>query len=95
MHGFTVDRFKGNKKDNFLEVSESMKNKLKLAGIIVFVIGFAIVTYLVVNAYTTPNYNLASTPKPPYWVNIVALLIITAGLLLFNLGGRQSRKNPS
>jgi hypothetical protein len=72
-----------------------MKNKLKLAGIIVFVIGFAMATYLVVNAYTTPNYNLASTPKPPYWVNPTVLLIGFTGILLISLGRWRSRKNPS
>ena len=66
-----------------------------MAGAIIVAIGFAIISYLVVMAYTTPNYNLASTPKPPYWVNIIPLLIVTAGLLLFNLGRRQNRKNPS
>jgi hypothetical protein len=72
-----------------------MKNKLKLAGIIVFAIGLAIATYLVVNAYTTPNYNLASTPKPPYWINLAVLLIGFTGILLISLGRWQSRKNPS
>jgi hypothetical protein len=72
-----------------------MKNKLKLAGIIVFAIGFGISTYLLVNVFTTPNYNLDSTPKPPYWVNPLALFIVFAGILLFNFGRRQNRKNRS
>ena len=72
-----------------------MKNRLKLAGIIVIAIGFAIEIYLGVLVFTTPNYNLASTPKPPYWANSVPFLLLSVGILLYNLGRRKSKKNPS
>ena len=71
-----------------------MKNKLRISGTIVIAIGFAISLYLVVMAYTTPNYNLASTSKPPYWVNLLPFLLLPVGLLLISLGRRQSRQNP-
>ncbi len=53
--------------------------KLRLAGIIAVAIGFSIVLYLVVLVFVTPNYNLDSTPKPPYWVNPVAVIIVLIG----------------
>jgi uncharacterized membrane protein len=71
-----------------------MKNKLKIAGTIFVVIGFSITIYTGVLTFITPNYNLASTPKPPYWINPVAAAIVFAGsVLIFHRG--KTTQTPS
>jgi hypothetical protein len=68
-----------------------MNRKLRATGIIIASIALVINIYLLVVAYTTPNYNYAVTPKPPSWLSPASLILGLAGILLFNLGNRQKK----
>ena len=71
-----------------------MKRNLKLAGIIVSAIGFAILVSMAIFGVITPNYNYASYNgfRPPDWLGVVASLIIFAGLFLIFKGNRDKTK---
>ena len=68
-----------------------MKSKLKTSGIILILTGLIIMTYLLIVAYTTPNYNYAITPKPSKWLMPISYLISIAGILLIAISNKQKK----
>jgi hypothetical protein len=68
-----------------------MKRKLKLAGIIVSAIGFAILVSMAIVGIITPNYNYYNYNgfRAPDWLGVVASLITFAYLLLILKGNIQ------
>ena len=72
-----------------------MKANFTLAGIIVSVIGFAILIYFAILGFVTPNYDFINSLRPPSWVAPSASLVVLLGLLLILQGKRKTRQTPS
>ena len=71
-----------------------MKANLRLAGVILIAIGFAILVSMPIVGIITPNYNYHDFNgfRVPEWLGFVASLIIFTGLLLILAEKRKANR---